>query len=151
MDVKDKRKVIIDFHKQGLIPAQIFKKVHLLQFSRQFIQRTVKRFVETYSINDRPRTGRTHTGTKPSMVKKIRERIRRNPKQSMRKIAKDLGISEFSIRQVVHGVMGMRPYKLQKEQSLTTNHIAKRLSSSTTLKKRFKNGTRLAALSGTKS
>jgi len=115
MDVKQKRSLIIDLHKRGLTPAEIFKRLQTHEFSRQFIGKVIKRFIELGSLEDRPHTGRPRTATKPSMVKRIRERIRQNPKQSMRKIGKALGISEFAVRRVVHENLGKRPYKLQKK------------------------------------
>ena len=56
---------------------------------------------------DRARSGRPRTVRTPQLKKVMRERIRRNPRRSMRKMALDLKISDFSIRKVMRTDLGM--------------------------------------------
>ena len=60
---------------------------------------------------DRVRSGRLRTVRTPKLKKVVRERIRRNPQRSMRKMVLDLKISDFSIRKVVRTDLGMRSCK----------------------------------------
>ena len=62
---------------------------------------------------DRARSGRPPTVRTPQLKKVVRERIRRDPRRLMRKIALDLKISDFSIRKVVRTDLGMRSYKIK--------------------------------------
>ncbi len=57
----------------------------------------------------------------------IRSRIRRNPQRSMRKIARDLKISDFSVRKIIKDRLHLRSYKLTKSQPLTEEMKAIRL------------------------
>ena len=70
----------------------------LLNVPRRTVYDCLKRLEETGSIDDCRRSGRPKTATSGKIVKKIRDKIRYNPKRSMRQMAKDEGISEGSVR-----------------------------------------------------
>jgi hypothetical protein len=53
------------------------------------------------NINRKPGTGRKATGVTPRLINIVKSRIRRNPIRSMRGMAKELKVSEFSIRKIV--------------------------------------------------
>ncbi len=95
-----------------------------------FIKRTLDRFNETSSSKDRPITGRSRTARTPKMCRNIREKIRRFPRRSMRKMAKQVQISERSIRSICRDNLGMTPYKIQEIQLLSAATIQKRLERS---------------------
>ena len=84
----------------------------LLNVPRRTVYNCLKRLEETGSINDRRRSGRPKTATSGKIIKKIRDKIRYNLKRSIRQIAKDEGISEGSVRPIVHKKLGKYPYKI---------------------------------------
>ena len=128
------RGTILRLRQSGHIQKDISRITGL---SRRTIEDTIRRFRETGTTKDRPRTGRPVTATTPTLVKRIRERIRSNPKRSLRKMAKEMNISERSVRRVVKTRMGLRPIKLQKTHALTDQMKATRLQRCRALLQRF--------------
>ena len=57
------------------------------------IWRTLDRVKKTGTAEDRPGRGRKRQHRTPGIIKKIREKIRRNPKRSIRKMARDHDMS----------------------------------------------------------
>ena len=58
----------------------------------------------------------------------------------MRKMAKELKISQRTMHRICHDDLKMSPYKLQKRQLIPEATIEKRLARSKLLLKRLKNG-----------
>ena len=83
---------------------------------RQFVYRTIKR-------SGRPRTVRTR-------LMKLKKRIERNPRRSIRKMARDFAISPRTLRQVVHEDLGLKSLKRRKVHMLTKSIREKRLKRS---------------------
>ena len=50
---------------------------------------------------DHPRTGRPRTARTPKKIKPVRERIRRNPRKTIKGMAESLGISTYSMLSIV--------------------------------------------------
>ena len=94
----------------GRTHAEIMKSLRFPGSRRKFVYRTIRRYKAT-----------------PQLKKVVRERIRRNPRRSMRKMALDLKISDFSIRKVVRTDLGMRSYKRKKVPFLSRPVKEKRL------------------------
>ena len=92
-----------------------------------FISRTIDRFIETGSTNDRPRSGRPRSATGSEIQKKVAARIRRNPERSMRKMAADIKISERSMRRLVKRDLGLESLKTRVIHSLSAQQKKKRL------------------------
>lgn len=53
------------------------------------------------------------------MVRKVKARIERNPRRSSRKMARELNISQRSMRRILQNELKVKPYKLVKGQDLT--------------------------------
>uniref|UniRef100_A0A8R1EN27 Uncharacterized protein n=1 Tax=Caenorhabditis japonica TaxID=281687 RepID=A0A8R1EN27_CAEJA len=62
-------------------------------FSRRTIENTMRRFRKTGTTN----------------MRSIPDKIRYNPKRSLRKVAKELHISATSVRNIIKHHMGLRP------------------------------------------
>lgn len=118
------RTAVVELHMKGI---RNFKICRLLNLTKQKVSRIVTRFHEVGDLNDRPRSGRPRTVDTPAVRKVIRERIRRNPRRSMRKMAVEIGVDEKSVRNIVKGRLGLRPYKFQKSHWLTDKMKAVRL------------------------
>ena len=92
------------------------------------IKRMIDRFEETSSITDRPRSERPRTSRTPNLIKNMREKIRRNPRRSMRKMVKEAKTLPRTMRRICQDEMS--PYKLQKRQLISEATIEKSLARS---------------------
>ncbi|KAK5979142.1 hypothetical protein GCK32_012162 [Trichostrongylus colubriformis] len=76
---------------------------------------------------NRPRPARPTTVTARVNVEKVRERIRRNSSSSVRRMAKEVIISEKSVRMIDHDKLQMKNYKLYKAVGSTEKNEEMRL------------------------
>ena len=131
------RAAIIEVHLSGKTPSQILKAFSGQGTNRFFIHRAIKRYQQTHSIQDRERSGRPTSATAPEMVKKVALRIQRNPRRPMRKMAREMHISEGSMRTIVKKHLHLKSLKRKHAQLLPprTRHL--RLQRSKALLRRF--------------
>lgn len=111
----EKRAAIISLFLAGKRQVDIRRTLNV---SQQLVSKTIKRYKELGTAQDRPRSGRPPTADTVRHRNLIRARVRRNSHRSMRKIARDIGISEKSVRNIVHNRLGMKSLKLTKGQNL---------------------------------
>ena len=138
---KLKREFVVNQFFKGKTRSQILQAGKEMKLNRMFIKRTLDRFQETQSTEDRQRPGRPKSSRTPAAIKKIRDKIRKNPRQSMRKMAKEQGMSPRTMRRLVTGDLQMRPFKIQSRQLLGTATKAKRLARAKLLRKKLRDGT----------
>ena len=117
-----KRSAVIELYKTGHSNPEIVKS---LKSNNMFVSRTISRFTDTGSIQDRPRPGRKRTVRTSTLRKNVQLRIRRNPARSMRKTAKEINIVRESMRLLVRKELEMTPYKYQKVQLLSDQNKVK--------------------------
>uniref|UniRef100_A0A7I4Y983 HTH_Tnp_Tc3_2 domain-containing protein n=1 Tax=Haemonchus contortus TaxID=6289 RepID=A0A7I4Y983_HAECO len=108
-----------------------------LSVSRRTVDSTIKRFKELGTLEDRLGRGRKTTATSTRNVEVVRDMVRRNPKRSMRKIAKKLGISHTSARRIVKEKLGLTPYRCRKVHLLTASMKKNRVQKCKMLLQRF--------------
>jgi transposase len=132
MASKAKRPAVNTLHDEGVAPAEIAR---MLAIALSTVCRQIQRYKELGTAEDRHRRGRPATACTPANRAKIRKRIQRNPERSMRKMAKELGISKQSVRRLVEMKLGYHPYKLQKAQLLTARMKLQRLQKARRLKR----------------
>ena len=94
-----KRSSILDLHRAGMKPKKIARTLAVPLIT---VYRSIKLFKSTGGTVDRARSGRPRTAITRGNIEKIRRRIQRNPQRSMRKMAKEIGIHERSVRTIVH-------------------------------------------------
>uniref|UniRef100_A0A0L8H621 Transposase Tc1-like domain-containing protein n=1 Tax=Octopus bimaculoides TaxID=37653 RepID=A0A0L8H621_OCTBM len=102
------------------------------------IKRTIDRYQETSSIKDQAVPAPPEHLNSSKMLGK---KIRRNPRRSMRRMAKKAQTSPRTMRRICKSDLKLSPYKLQKRQLLSTPTNEKRLSRSRLLLNRIKDGT----------
>ena len=107
---------------------------------RAFIYRTIKRYNETGDTNDKPRSGHPCSVRTAALKKRVRERIRRNPRVYMRKMAKELKVARRTVQKVVKCDLRMRCFKRKKVHFLSELVKKKRLLRSKALLARHANG-----------
>ena len=121
------RKKIVQFHTSGKGPSEIVRLMKVEKVNRMMVYRTLKRFNETCSVEDRLRPGRP-TCVRTSQLKNvIRCRISRNPRRSMRKMARELKVSKESLRKLVRSDLGLKSLKRRTGHHLTPAIREKRL------------------------
>ena len=135
--MENKRGAIIELYRAGKTPPEISKLLQNSDVNRMLIQRTIKRYNETKSIEDRKRCGRPRSVTTPAMVKKVKLRITRNPNRSMRKMAKEMKVSEGSIRNIVKNELELKSLKRHHAHQLTVQTKKLRLQRCKAMLQRF--------------
>jgi len=118
------REKIIALHELGKRNCEIART---LKIARSLVSRAIKRYNELGNTKDRPRGGSERTVRTSRNRKLIRERVKRNPRVSMRKISRETGISDRSVRRIVKEDLKLKPYKFHKVQLLTDHNKSVRL------------------------
>ena len=136
-----KRKVIIQLHSEGKTRPEILRALKTLNVNPMFIKRTIERYEETCSIKDKPRSGRPKSKRTRKVIKAVRERIARNPRRSLTKMAKDFNMGETTMRELIKKDLGMYPYKMKQQQLLSDKVKVKRLQRSKIILQKLKAGT----------
>lgn len=127
------RQLILRKHQEGKENHQFRKELVDLNVSKKMVKSTLKRFYETGQLTDRKRSGRPRTGRTPSKIKVVRERLRRNPARSIRKLAAELNMSTSTTHRLLHEDLRMRPFKKRKVHGLTEAQKVKRFQRSQVL------------------
>ena len=100
----------------GVSNSMIIKQ---LKAPKSTVYNTVARFKELGDNKDRFRSGCPHTACTPKIIKAACERVRKNPKRSIRKMAQEMNISQKIIRTIVKTDLKLSPIKLKKLHQLT--------------------------------
>ena len=127
------RSTIISLFMAGNSNGEIFRILKNQNVGRRLIHRTIQRFKDTGTVQDRPRTGRSRIIRTRNLKEKLRKRIARNPRRSIRKMAQDFQISDRSLRRVIHDDLGIKALRRKKVQMLTTAMQQKRVDRSRAL------------------
>ena len=100
-----RREAVVAFLQSGSSVQAIQKK---LGVSRATIFNIKKRLKVEGHVKRKSGSGAATTVATPSLVSKIRNRIRTNPVRTMRGMARELGVSEHTVRNVVKKKLGAR-------------------------------------------
>ena len=120
------RSKIVGLFLAGKSPKEILNSFKDEKVCRQLVYRTIRRYKDTGSVQDRARTGRPTSVCTQQLKKKISSRISRNPRRSIRKMARDFSVSHESVRKVVRNELGLKSLKLQTVHHLTPTLRQKR-------------------------
>ncbi|GFV99080.1 uncharacterized protein TNCV_1510581 [Trichonephila clavipes] len=99
--------------------------VRLLNVPRQIVSDAICRFEELGNDVRRLGSGRKRTVNISRNRKAIEKGVQRNLRVSMRQIARDMGISDRSVRRIAKMKLGLKPYKWRKVQLLTGTALEK--------------------------
>ena len=111
-----KRDDIIGLYRAGILISKIIKK---LKVPKSKVYDALRRYKELGNTKDRPKSGCPCSCRTKSNIKDIQERVRRDPKLSMRKITQDFKTHPKSKRTIVKTDLKLSPLKLKKCQHLT--------------------------------
>ena len=131
------RPASIKLHEKGKSEREI---ADLLDVPKTTVHRHIERFLETGSHKNRPKGKPIATARNQRNIQRAKGMIKRNPTtraNSSRKLAKKLGVSQFSALRILHEDLGKKPFKYQKRQKLTEAAKKKRLDRARALLNRF--------------
>lgn len=80
------------------------------------IKNWYSKFMDTGSVKDRPRTGRTRVTD--ASVEEVRQTVDTSPRKSTRAISTDIGIPKSTVHKILRKQLSLFPYKLQIHQAL---------------------------------
>ncbi|RVE41612.1 hypothetical protein evm_013738 [Chilo suppressalis] len=121
--LKEDRVAVIALHRCSYAPIQIFDILKILNITKRFVYRTIKRYNEDSSVDDRSRSGRPR-----SVIKAVKARIQRNPK---------MGLSRTPVKRVLNEDLGLRAYRRKTGHSLNARLMDLRLKRCRALLKRY--------------
>ena len=81
--------------------------------------KTINRSLETNSCKNRARPGRRQSARIKKHIKRIREKIRRNPQRSAYKIGAEEHVSRRALQVILNEDLGFHLYCKRKVQGLT--------------------------------
>ena len=136
--VAEKRTAIVELFKAGNSKQDISMS---LKVNRMLVWRTVKRYEETGDVQNRPGQGRPRTVRTPKLINSTREKIRRNPKRTIQKLAKQSNVSYGTMSTVLRKDLKLSPFKHVKKHQLSAQVVDKRLQRSKILLSRIHDGT----------
>ena len=139
ISMERERSAIIELFVKGNNPGEILKLLKMPKQRRKLIYRTIQRYRKTGGVQDMPRSGRPKSVTTPRLKKVVMDRIRRNPRRSLRKMAVELKVSRGSLQNLVRNDLGLRSFKRKKVHFLSKQIREKRKSRSKILLNRLAN------------
>ena len=74
------------------------KKIILLKTSRSTVYHTVSKFKEYNSTEDCSQSKRPQFARTPKAINTVKERVRRNPKKFIKEMARNMNVSEKTMR-----------------------------------------------------
>ena len=134
------RSKIIALFETGSSKKEIFQKLKNGKVSPKLIYRTIKRYNGTGSLSDKPRSGRPRSVRTPALKNKVRCRIFRNPRRSIRKMAREFSVNHETMRKLVVEDLELKSFKIKKVHHLNQSIRTKRLVRSEALLQRFAPG-----------
>ena len=111
-----KRDAIIGLYRAGTPVLKIIKQ---LKVPKSTVYDVVRRYKKLGNTKDCPETVRSRSCCTKSNIKAVRERIMRDSKRSMRKMALDFKMDPKAMRTIVKSDLNFSPLKPKKRQHLT--------------------------------
>ena len=118
------REQIVALKNAGFSDARVTKQLNVC---RKTIFNVMKRFKVTGGTADKAIPGRKKSVRVNKVIEAVRKRISRNPRRSMRQMARSMHISENSMRRIVKTDIGMKSYKMSRRHLISPASKQKRL------------------------
>ena len=117
---KENRIAVVVLHKCSKTRMEIFALLKPFNIKKKFVRRAINRYNELCSVNDRPRSGHSHTAQIPAAVKAVVKWICRNllPKQKI--MAKEMQIPQRTMPRIIRHDLGLWAYQWCTRQFLTS-------------------------------
>lgn len=131
---------IQELFESGQSPGKICKLLKG-RASRSGVYKALKRFRETGSTLPKVRSTPDRKVRTSKLIKNTREKIRRNPERSVRKLASASGVSYGTMQKVLTSDLNLSPFKKTKAQLLSEATKTKRLQRAKLLLEKLRDGT----------
>ncbi len=118
-DVKALRDQVVRLDAQGKSTRDIKKAMQMFSVGKNFVTDTLRRYREFGTTGDRPRSGRPRTKRTPQVIKRVREKIRRNPRQRQTDLAREHDMARSTMQDLLRKDLNMRSYRLRPAQLLS--------------------------------
>ena len=138
---------IKELTESGIAPKEVAER---LGVHRVTVYRAIKKFRLTGSAGRRPGQGRRRSVRTPTLIKAVKGRIKRNPIRSMRQMAKDLKVSERTIRRTIREDLGAKSRARTTKHLISADAKVKRLERCRLLRNRLKKGKQVILFSDEK-
>ena len=126
MNGEELQKLALSKYEKGEPSTKIFEDLNGFVSSRS-IRRWCKMVRETGIINLSHSLARPHIIRTKGMIQKVRKRMKRKKRVSVRKIAGELDISNGSVVRILKQDLGYRSYKKRVQPALTDFERSKRM------------------------
>lgn len=137
MKSKDIQKLVLSKYEKGEGPSEIFQHLNGT-VSLITIKRWCKMVRETGTIQLSKSPGRPRTVRTKESIRKVKTRLNRKRKVSIRKLVHELDISYGSVRRILKSDLKLRSYKMVVEPLLTDEHKEKRKKFSNWIRTHFR-------------
>jgi winged helix-turn helix protein len=134
---QSERASVLRLHLSGWRPSEIFKALKNSGIKQRTIYSVINRYKNTGTTDDKKSSGRLRTRRTKLVVKAVRERIRRNPHQSQRKLAQSMNMSQSSMKLLLRDGLKVRPFKQGYCHFLNNKQMENRKSGSKALLSRY--------------
>ena len=108
-----KCEAIIELYRLGTSISKIIKQ---LKVPKSTVYDAVSRYKELGNTKDHLKSRRPCSCHTKHNIKVVQERVRRNPKQSLRKMAQDMIMDPKSMQTIIKTDLKLSPLKLKKHQ-----------------------------------
>ena len=112
---------------RGFSAGILFKQLKCLGLNWLFMYRTIHWLLDSISSKDRPRSGYPHSVHTKEGIKRIQEKLRKNPQHSANKMAAKESMSSKIMQVIIKDDLGFCPYLKRKFEGLTAAQIIKKL------------------------
>ena len=136
MKSKDLQNVVLSKYEKGDGTTKIFHDLNGA-IGLATIERWCRMIRQSGSINLSKSPGRSRTIRTKETIKKIKKQVSRR-KVSARKLSRELGISQTTVRRVLNDDLQLHAYKVQTEPLLTDEHKAKRIKFANWIRTHFR-------------
>lgn len=134
---KEDRVAVIALHRCGYAPIKIFDILKNLNITKRFVYRTINRYNEDSSVDDRSRSGRPRSVRTPAVIKAVKARIQRNPQRKQKMLALQMGLSRSTVKRVLNEDLGLRAYRKKTGHRLNARLMNLRLKRCRALLKQY--------------
>lgn len=135
--LKENRAAVIALYNAGNSRSSILKLLQNNGAKKTFIYNTIKRYEDTGTTDDRPRSGRPRTVRTKSMLKALKARIRRNPCRKQKKLAIQMKTSARTMSRALRDDLKLKALKRCTSHFLNLRLRAQRKIKCSALLKRY--------------
>ena len=114
METAERIEVVCLYFESGGSVTTVLRRFHAahgarVTLSAPAIRAVVNKFLSTGSVEDAPRTGRPRSARTDETIAAVAQDVEENPSTSTRHRAQQVGVSERSLRRILHEELGVFP------------------------------------------